>query len=132
MTDQASVVSRGGVVLAVSSGLVAGVGLPATTSHSAAETGPPTASASLASPVRQDLAPSPVAAATTARVAFDHSAFWASPRPRPIHKTTTHRRPAHAAPVHPVVPAIRNAPAHRAAPPKSTTTRTPTSTTTAA
>lgn len=129
VTDQASVVGRGGVVLAVSSGLVAGVGLPATTSHSAAETGPSTASVRLAAPVRQDLVSSPVAAATTARVAFDHSAFQASPRP--VHKTSTHRRPAHAAPVHPVVAAIRNAPAHRAAPPRTPTTTTSTTTTAA-
>ncbi|HVN13812.1 MAG TPA: NlpC/P60 family protein [Kineosporiaceae bacterium] len=117
VTDQASAVGRGGLVLAVSSGLVAGVGLPADTGHTTVETGPRTGSVPLTSPVRHDLAASPVTAARTAQVAFERAAF------HPVHQrpphTAGHRRPAHAA------TARHRTPAHRAPAVQAPVQRTP-------
>jgi peptidoglycan DL-endopeptidase CwlO len=85
--DHAAAVGRGGMLIAVSSGLVAGVGLPAgATAGAPGATTPQTASVPLltetaSSPVlaagAEALTSAPVVAPAKARVTFDHSAFRA-------------------------------------------------------
>ena len=81
--DHAATLGRGGVVVAVSSGLVAGMGLPAAaattvdTAHTASV--PVVGGAGASSAVVVDLlASAPVTAPTKARVSFEHSAFTAA------------------------------------------------------
>ena len=78
--DRAATIGRGGVVVAVSSGLVTGMGLPAAAATTA-ET-PQTASVPLlggaaAAAAVDVLASAPVTAPTRARISFEHSAFTA-------------------------------------------------------
>jgi cell wall-associated NlpC family hydrolase len=80
--DRAATIGRGGVVVAVSSGLVTGMGLPAAAATTAAADTPQTASVPLlrgaAAPAAVDvLASAPVTAPTKARISFEHSAFTA-------------------------------------------------------
>jgi peptidoglycan DL-endopeptidase CwlO len=87
--DQAAALGRGGMVIAVSSGLVAGVGLPAgATAHVSGGTAPETASVPLLTETASSpalaagadaLASAEIAAPAQARVAFEHSAFKALP-----------------------------------------------------
>jgi cell wall-associated NlpC family hydrolase len=82
--DHAATIGRGGVVVAVSSGLVTGMGLPAAaaTNVDTAQTasvpvlGGTTASSAVAGV--DLLASAPVTAPTKARVSFEHSAFTAT------------------------------------------------------
>jgi peptidoglycan DL-endopeptidase CwlO len=81
--DRAATIGRGGIVVAVSSGLVAGMGLPAAAATTAAGDTAQTASIPLvggalgsALPAAADvLASAPVTAPTKARISFEHSAF---------------------------------------------------------
>jgi cell wall-associated NlpC family hydrolase len=87
--DGAAVLGRGGMVLAVSSGLAAGVGLPAEASSTQASGGTPqtasvplltdTASSTALVAGADALASAPVSAPVKARVTFEHSAFSAQP-----------------------------------------------------
>ncbi len=84
-------VGRGGLVLAMSSGLVASMGMPAGAATSAPQTGAVPVAAEASTPAT-GLIPLPasfvdgaaVKAPTTARVTFEHSAFTAVPKPKPI------------------------------------------------
>jgi cell wall-associated NlpC family hydrolase len=87
--DHASVLGRGGVALAVSTGLVAAVGLPASADTRTGGDATQTASVPLlagtaASPVLSAgvdaLAAAPVTAPAQAKVTFEHSAFKALPQ----------------------------------------------------
>jgi peptidoglycan DL-endopeptidase CwlO len=86
VVDHAATIGRGGVVVAVSSGLVTGMGLPAAAATTAAGdtaqtasvpllAGPPAGGAPVAAEV---LASAPVTAPTKARISFEHSAFTAT------------------------------------------------------
>jgi cell wall-associated NlpC family hydrolase len=93
-TGQLGTIGRGGVVLAMSSGLVATLGLPAQAISSAkasgADAGPRTVSqpalafqgALISAPTAMDTA-APLTAPVTATVTFDKSAFSAVPAPPP-------------------------------------------------
>jgi peptidoglycan DL-endopeptidase CwlO len=75
VTEQAGVAGRGGLVLAVTSGLVAGMGLPSSTgARSASRTATSDASGTLLSPASQDLTPG-LTAPADARVTFERDAF---------------------------------------------------------
>jgi cell wall-associated NlpC family hydrolase len=82
--DRAATIGRGGVVVAVSSGLVTGIGMPAAAATTAASDMTQTASvplvgAAAGSAARVDLlASAPVTAPTRARISFEHSAFTAA------------------------------------------------------
>jgi cell wall-associated NlpC family hydrolase len=80
--DRAATIGRGGIVVAVSSGLVAGMGLPAAAATTAAGDTAQTASIPLVgapgtAAVADVLASAPVTAPTRARISFEHSAFTA-------------------------------------------------------
>jgi peptidoglycan DL-endopeptidase CwlO len=85
VVDHAATIGRGGVVVAVSSGLVTGVGLPAAAATTVAGDTAQTASvpllagsaASGAAATADVLASAPVSAPTKARISFEHSAFAA-------------------------------------------------------
>ena len=80
--DHAATLGRGGVVVAVSSGLVAGMALPAaaaTTVDTAHTASVPVLGGTASSAVVVDLLGSaPVTAPTKARISFEHSAFTAA------------------------------------------------------
>ncbi|HVN11684.1 MAG TPA: C40 family peptidase [Kineosporiaceae bacterium] len=88
--DHAAMLGRGGMVIAVSSGLVAGMGLPAgAQARAASGAAPQTASVPLLADTAtssglaagaEALASTPVSAPAQARVTFDHGAFTAVPR----------------------------------------------------
>jgi peptidoglycan DL-endopeptidase CwlO len=89
--DNAAALSRTGMIVAVSSGLVAGVGLPAGAAVRDAATGgaPQTASVPLLTDTASTtalaagadvLASAPVSAPAHAKVTFEHSAFTAQPK----------------------------------------------------
>jgi cell wall-associated NlpC family hydrolase len=89
--DNAAVLSRTGMIVAVSSGLVAGVGLPAGAAvrDAAGGAAPQTASVPLLSETASTtalaagadvLASAPVSAPARAKVTFEHSAFTAQPK----------------------------------------------------
>jgi peptidoglycan DL-endopeptidase CwlO len=88
--DHAAALGRGGMLIAVSSGLVAGMGLPAGAATRAAGGASPqtasvplladTASSAVLAAGAEALASAPVSAPARARVTFDHSAFRALPR----------------------------------------------------
>jgi cell wall-associated NlpC family hydrolase len=96
--DNTAALSRTGMIVAVSSGLVAGVGLPAGAVVRAATGGAPqtasvpllteTASTTALAAGADVLASAPVSAPTHARVTFEHSAFSAQPK-HGAHTTTT-------------------------------------------
>jgi cell wall-associated NlpC family hydrolase len=83
--DRAATIGRGGVVVAVSSGLVTGMGLPAAAATTGTGDTAQTASVPLLGgaaassvPAAADvLASAPVTAPTKARISFEHSAFGA-------------------------------------------------------
>jgi cell wall-associated NlpC family hydrolase len=83
--DRAATIGRGGVVVAVSSGLVTGLGLPAAAATTVVgDTGQTASVPLLAGPAASGvpatadvLASAPVTAPTKARISFDHSAFTA-------------------------------------------------------
>ena len=85
VVDHAATIGRGGVVVAVSSGLVTGMGLPAAAATNVVGDTAQTASVPLlAEPVASGvpatadvLASAPVTAPTKARISFEHSAFTA-------------------------------------------------------
>src|SRR4051812_12664933 len=89
--DNAAALSRTGMIVAVSSGLVAGVGLPAGAAvrDAAGGAAPQTASVPLLSETASTtalaagadvLASAPVSASAHAKVTFEHSAFTAQPK----------------------------------------------------
>jgi cell wall-associated NlpC family hydrolase len=89
--DNTAALSRTGMIVAVSSGLVAGVGLPAEAASHAAASGaaPQTASVPLLTETASTmalaagadvLASAPVSASAHAKVSFEHSAFTAQPK----------------------------------------------------
>src|SRR3954453_18052858 len=89
--DNAAALSRTGMIVAVSSGLVAGVGLPAGAAvvHAAAGAAAQTASVPLLTETASTtalaagadvLASAPVSASAHAQVTFEHSAFTAQPK----------------------------------------------------
>ena len=83
--DRAATIGRGGIVVAVSSGLVTGMGLPAAAATTVVDDTAQTASVPLLAaapasgvPATADvLASAPVTAPTKARISFEHSAFTA-------------------------------------------------------
>jgi cell wall-associated NlpC family hydrolase len=85
VVDHAATIGRGGVVVAVSSGLVTGLGLPAAAATTVVgDTGQTASVPLLAGPAASGvpatadvLASAPVTAPTKARISFDHSAFTA-------------------------------------------------------
>jgi cell wall-associated NlpC family hydrolase len=79
VTAPAATASRGGLVVAVSSGLLAGVGLPASTAlGSAHELGAQTASVPLLSTAASTLVSESVTAPRDAKVTFEHTDFRAT------------------------------------------------------
>lgn len=88
--DNTAALSRTGMIVAVSSGLVAGVGVPAGAVTSAATGGAPqtasvpllteTASTTALAAGADVLASAPVSASAHAKVTFEHSAFTAQPK----------------------------------------------------